>query len=127
VRISVGSELVLVNVRNCGHARGIPVAWIVPRLEAIGCGGFNRNPPTGGWACGIPLKESIPSKLEPTTFPYSISTVGTKALFSVAGAASAKGRRHAAALRRDSIVVDSYQACEGSPVLKWINSMVQTI
>jgi hypothetical protein len=59
------------------------------------------------------LKESIPNKLDPTTFPYASSTVGAKALFSVAGAASARDRRHAAALRRDSIAMDIYQGLRG--------------
>jgi hypothetical protein len=63
------------------------------------------------------LKELIPSKLDPTTFPYSSSTVGTKALFSVAaGAASARGRRHAVAIR-GSIVVDSYRGLRGERLL----------
>lgn len=46
------------------------------------CGGRSRNCFTGGWAKGMPLKESMPSRVEPTTVPFLIVTVGPSCLSS---------------------------------------------
>jgi hypothetical protein len=92
VTTSKGRELELVDVRNCGHDRGFPVAITVPKLDVIGCGGFRRRGPTGGCAYGIPLKESIPAKLDPTTVAYWRSTVGANCCFAEVGAAIARGK-----------------------------------
>jgi hypothetical protein len=92
VTTSKGRELELVDVRNCGHDRGFPVAITVPKLDVIGCGGCRRRGPTGGCAYGIPLKESIPAKLDPTTVAYWRLTVGANCRFSEDGAAIVKGR-----------------------------------
>ena len=62
--------------RNCGHAVGTPVAVTVPIEVVIGCGGFNRSTPIGGWAYGMPLKESMLSNVDPTTVPFVIVTDG---------------------------------------------------
>lgn len=95
-------------VRNCGHARAFRVPSIVPTLEAMGFGGFNRSDPTGGWAYGMPLKESTPEELEPTTVAYDRVTVGEAARFSIVGAASVRGRTETAKLIRYFILSDRH-------------------
>jgi len=94
-----------VEVRNCGQARGTPVARTVPKLSTRGCGGLRRSCPTGGCAYGMPLNESTPRKLDPTTLADSSwTTGGNNCRFSSIGAAKVRGRRHVAKLMRDSML-----------------------
>lgn len=70
----------------------------------MGWGGFSRNGPIGGSAYGIPLNESTPRRLDPTTVAYSSSTVGVPRL-SWAGAATARGIRQTARPIEDHILL----------------------
>ncbi len=62
---SVGNVLVASLKKNWGHAFAVPVAVTVPRGAVRGCGGFRRRERVGGFAKGIPLKDSTEVPVEP--------------------------------------------------------------
>lgn len=95
-RVDVSGEL-----NCCGHDRGVPVVMTTPRFLTMGCGGLSLRGPMGGCANGMPLKESMPRKLDPTTVAESSVTTGPDCLFSNEGAAATRGSRHAAIVRRE--------------------------
>lgn len=48
----------------------------MPKEELSRYGGFNLKAPTGGWANGMPAKDSVLSLTIPTTVPSAMVTVG---------------------------------------------------
>src|SRR3954470_15707064 len=74
---------------GCGAHLVHSVAWRTPSHGATGCGGRNRNSPTGGAANGTPLKTHTPSSSSPATRPAAVSAIGALMMKTLP-----HGRRH---------------------------------